>query len=421
MSTDSPAASPVPEVLRGTGTTTFASNMTLPVHRWFRYSAGYSATWATETIRAFEARRIFDPFAGSGTTLLAAQETGAESIGLDAHPFVARVAAAKLLWASDADRFRSEARSVVEYARAHGVADPGPTADLIEKIYAPGDLLDLVSLRESLKANDASELIWLALVSILRKCSHAGTAQWQYVLPNKSKARVADPFVAFSEQIELMARDMEGLQIRLPEPAPAALHVDDVRTSRVVPTGWADLILTSPPYANNYDYADATRLEMSFLGEVSSWGDLKGLRSLLIRSSSQAMAKYEPEYVLEEAPEVEPIRTELKAAYAGLTAMRVEKAGHKAYNTMAVAYFHDLARAWMTIHEATAIGGRACFVVGDSAPYGVHLPVERWLGELAVGAGFTSWSFEKVRTRNDKWKNRKHTVPLQEGHLWVRN
>jgi hypothetical protein len=41
------------------------------------------------------------------------------------------------------------------------------------------------------------------------------------------------------------------------------------------------------------------------------------------------------------------------------------------------------------------------------------------LGELAVAAGFATWSFEKVRDRNVKWRNRKHRVPLHEGRLTV--
>jgi hypothetical protein len=412
---------PAAPLLPAAGTTTFANNMVLPVHRWFRYSAGYSAAWAAEVIREQGAQTVLDPFAGSGTTLLAAQVEGAESIGLDAHPFVTRVASAKLNWDTNADLLREEGRAILEKARNHPVRTPGQQADLITKIYAPSDLLDLLSIKKALETSEATELSWLALISILRKCSHAGTAQWQYVLPNKSKARVAEPFKAYGEQISLMANDMEAMQRLVPAPPTATLLTDDVRDSTAVPRAWADLVLTSPPYANNYDYADATRLEMSFLGEVVNWSDLKGLRSRLVRSSSQAMSKYDPEYVLEEAPEVEPIRAELKAAYNALSIRRLEMAGKKSYNTMAVAYFHDLGRAWTTIHAATSESGRACFVVGDSAPYGVHLPVERWLGELAVGAGFSSWHFNRVRTRNDKWKNRKHTVPLQEGHLWVEN
>lgn len=72
---------------------TFVNNMDLPVHRWFRYSAGFSAEWAEAVIRNFKAAgplRVFDPFAGSATTLLAAEMQRVENWGLDSHPFVAR-------------------------------------------------------------------------------------------------------------------------------------------------------------------------------------------------------------------------------------------------------------------------------------------------------------------------------------------
>jgi DNA modification methylase len=74
---------------------TFIDNMRLPVHRWFRYSAGFSAEWVESVVReraAGKSIRVLDPFAGSGTTILAAQDAGAESIGIEAHPFVFRVA-----------------------------------------------------------------------------------------------------------------------------------------------------------------------------------------------------------------------------------------------------------------------------------------------------------------------------------------
>ena len=47
---------------------TFTKNMGLPVHRWFRYSAGFSAEWAQQVIKDNlrpGGIRVFDPFAGS--------------------------------------------------------------------------------------------------------------------------------------------------------------------------------------------------------------------------------------------------------------------------------------------------------------------------------------------------------------------
>ena len=81
----------------------FVGNMDAPVHRWFRYSAGFSGAWAEDLI-AREAKQrelcVLDPFAGSATTLIAAEQCGVASWGIDAHPFVARVAQAKLAYRS---------------------------------------------------------------------------------------------------------------------------------------------------------------------------------------------------------------------------------------------------------------------------------------------------------------------------------
>ena len=56
----------------------------------------------------------------------------------------------------------------------------------------------------------ASELTWLALMGILRECSPVGTAEWQYILPNKSKVRALDPHTAFANKIALFAADMKA-------------------------------------------------------------------------------------------------------------------------------------------------------------------------------------------------------------------
>lgn len=88
-----------PEGKDGTSTV-FTGNMRLPVHRWFRYSAGFSATWATEMIEQRRPSdrqcRVLDPFAGSGTTLVASEVAGVPSVGLEPHPLVARIGQAKL-------------------------------------------------------------------------------------------------------------------------------------------------------------------------------------------------------------------------------------------------------------------------------------------------------------------------------------
>ena len=216
----------------------------------------------------------------------------------------------------------------------------------------------------------------------------------------------------------MLARDMLTWQEFAPAPRGRVLCAD-ARTCEGVPGGWADLIITSPPYANNYDYADATRLEMTFLGEINGWGDLQSaIRTHLVRSCTQHVSSFAGQTceVLKD-PVLTPIATELTATGARLEAEKEHHGGKKQYHAMVAHYFLDLARVWQALRRATRSGGRACFVVGDSAPYGIHVPVERWLGDLAVAAGFKSFRFEKLRDRNTKWRNREHRVPPALGRL----
>ncbi|MGI8903226.1 MAG: DNA methyltransferase [Solirubrobacteraceae bacterium] len=324
----------------------FTANMTVPVHRWFRYSAGFSAAWVQQVIQDHTAQRplrVLDPFAGSGTTLVASRQTGAVSIGLETHPLVARVARAKLNgWEDHADAFEGRVAAVLTRATPVEWRQP---PDLMAKIYSPEVLSSLCGLRiavdELQDGGAVDDLTWLALISILRICSPVGTAPWQYVLPNKTKARVIEPVVAFSTQASLMVSDMRGMGA-----TPAVetrLFEEDARKARSVPDGWADLVITSPPYPNNYDYADATRIEMTFLQEINSWGDLQqAVRSRLVRSCSQHMVRYDAEPVLA-SNDLAPIVNELTEVYVRLALEREQHGGRKNYHAMVVAYFADLA------------------------------------------------------------------------------
>ena len=198
--------------------------------------------------------------------------------------------------------------------------------------------------------------------------------------------------------------------------------MQDARKKSTLEDKSIDLIVTSPPYANNYDYADATRLELSVLGEITSWGDLQTvIRPGLVRSCSQMVSKEKPKtYEFLKDPLLEPIYDEIYEVCKTMEAEKENHGGKKNYYTMIALYFLDLAKIWQDLRRVCKENALVCFVVGDSAPYGVYVPVDEWLGKLALNVGFKEYWFEKTRDRNIKWKNRKHTVPLKEGRLWVR-
>lgn len=407
---------------------TFSDNMKLPVHRWFRYSAGFSAAWVEEVLLFYNATTVLDPFVGSGTVCVTADKLNVTSYGVESHPFVFRLARGKLSWVETVDGFENAVNDLVKSAmQVRDGVRVKDTPILIAKCYSTENLKELYSIKTAYFelspkwSEPINDLIFLAINSILRVTSHVGTAQWQYVLPNKSKARVTNPYDALDLQAKMMAADMKFMK-NYSKSSHAKLLQGDARTLLGIPDNSIDLVVTSPPYANNYDYADATRLEMTFWGEVSSWGDLhQSVRQYLIRSSSQHASKdkLQLEQLLAD-PDILPIREELTAVCNKLDKVRTTKGGNKAYHLMLAAYFGDMAKTFKSLRRVAKENSTICLVIGDSAPYGVHTPVEKWFGELALAYGFKSWEFEKIRDRNVKWKNRKHDVLLHEGRLWIK-
>lgn len=408
---------------------TFTDNMKLPIHRWFRYSAGYSADWVISEINKFEQNSgnkavILDPFLGSGTTAFAGASLGNDVYGFEGHPFVARIAKAKSFWWLDEEAFKSACEAVIKLSEEKKHATKRhDEKNLLGKCYDISALSALDNLRFSYEeladGNPIWELVWLNITSILRVCSKVGTAQWQYILPNKRKTKVLDVKEAFLSKAELMADDMRHAKLSNWQKT-AKIHGQDTREPIISPK--CNLLITSPPYPNNYDYADATRLEMMFWGEINGWSDLKtAVRPTIMRSCSQHSAS--DKIVLDEildSPLLKPILNELIPIVRELEGIRHNKGGKKTYHTMIAAYFFDLAKILKNCRAIMSENSDTCFVIGDSAPYGVHVPAEKWLGELAIASGFRSFEFEKLRDRNVKWKNRTHTVPLHEGLLRIK-
>lgn len=412
---------------KATRTGTFIDNLKLPVHRWFRYSAGFSAKWVETVLKERKSRSLFDPFAGSGTSLLASDAVGVPSLGTESHPFVQRLAAAKLSWDFEPHDLNSAANELTRSALSLKNVPVRENDSLIARIYTPSALESLERLRLAhgrLSCRpEIGSLLWLAITSILRSCSFVGTAQWQYVLPNKAKSssRQREPLVAFNAAIEQMLEDRNLIRLEGWLRQSSIVTHDARAPFAFVGRKRFDTVITSPPYPNNYDYADATRLEMTFWKDINGWADLQQtVRRHLMRSCSQhAAAERLDLSTLLSDPVLGSIKRELTVVCERLAEIRHTKGGKKTYHTMIAAYFKDLGHVFRNLRGITSPGATVCFVIGDSAPYGVHVPAERWLGELAIAAGFTGWRFEKLRDRNIKWDNRVHDVPLHEGNLWI--
>jgi SAM-dependent methyltransferase len=96
---------------------------------------------------------------------------------------------------------------------------------------------------------------------------------------------------------------------------------------------------------------------------------------------------------------------------------RKQKGGKKDYDLMVALYFNDLLKVIQETYRVLQPGGHFCLVLGDSAPYGVHVQTDQLIGQIGAGVGFTKFEYQEFRRRGDKWKAnpQRHAVKLREG------
>jgi DNA modification methylase len=412
---------------------TFADSKNAPIHRWFQYPAGFSykaVNYILDQHVIVPGHIVYDPFVGTGTTLVACKQRGIESYGVEAHPFVHEIAEVKTDWDINFKALREEIQDTslrLEFSIADAEKeDINRFPNLVRKCFSKHNLQRLLFVRSFIQRSVSErfrELFFVALTCALRQASAAATG-WPYIAPKK-RIREKDGLEAFVKQLHTMLEDLESIPPEFRK-TPSHVILSDARDSKL-PSSFFDLGFTSPPYLNNYDYADRTRLETYFNGYASSWGDItEKVRKKLIVSATTQINRGDygvRDILVDELRHANPrVADELQEKVNLLSIKRLDKGGKKSYDIMVGQYFNDMTLALLDIFRVLKRGASMVLILGDSAPYGVHIPTEQYLGEIGLGIGFKEYRILELRERGGKWKGnpQRHHVALRESILTLR-
>lgn len=419
---------------------TFKDSLRAPIHNWFTYPAGFSYKAVESSIRRNEMKQgqiIYDPFMGSGTTNLVAKKLAINTYGVEAHPFVFRIAKTKMNWEINRDEVNHAILDVESHVKRQKQRFNGLDVqiflgtefpELVLKCYESSTLLDLLFIRNAVTQGNFSEgikdLFFVGLTSILRQVSTAATG-WPYIAPNKQKTTSLNKnaIYEFSHQIKKMLNDIQltilEANLGFRDSSHHIYNSDSRYTQNLIPSSSIDHVFTSPPYLNNFDYADRTRLELYFWGEAKNWSDIsENIRTKLITSATTQIARDDPRYNLSEGlkeacPDVFAF---LQRAVRQLSEIRLTRGGRKSYDLLVSGYFNDMFLIILEVYRVLKPNTKAIFVLGDSAPYGIHIPTDDLIGKIGLSVGFSDYRIDVLRERGGKWKDnpQRHDVLLRE-------
>ncbi|HRO83885.1 MAG TPA: DNA methyltransferase [Niabella sp.] len=415
---------------------TFRDSLRAPVHGWFTYPAGFSYKAVEHSIEQADltvgTSTIYDPFMGSGTTNLVAKSLGFNSIGVEAHPFVHRITQSKMNWDISFDELNNAIEKIqkqVSKAERPEKLEPflkQEFPELILKCFLPETLFELWTIRNSILKLDSTkgtkEFLRTALICVLRDVSIAATG-WPYIAPNKTKVTSMSKkgwetyrnrvLKMYGDIVEINRKAYKGKSTH------QVLNGDSRNTVGQIADESADHIFTSPPYLNNFDYADRTRLELYFMGEAKNWGEISDqVRKKLMTSATTQINRTDSKYQFLEGFKFEcPDQyTFLSNAVEKLSELRLTKGGKKSYDLMTIGYFNDIYQIIKDNFRVLRKGSKALYILGDSAPYGVHIPTDELIGQIGVAIGFSNYQIQILRERGGKWEKnpQRHNVMLRE-------
>jgi len=249
------------------------------VHRLHPYLGKYIPQMVEIFLRKFAPKRVFDPFVGSGTTLVEANVLGIESFGTDVSAFnclLSRVKTARYdLPKLGSEVLRALQQLEFEYAPSLFTKDEPVSTESVylRTWYHPDALRALLLFRSAIEQYEYQDVLKVILSRAAR--SARLTAHFDLDFPRKPQSepyychkhdRICPPTtdaVGFLRRyaLDTLKRITEFAALR--SAADAHVIYGDAQTVKLPPI---DMLITSPPYVGLIDYHEQHRYAYELLG-----------------------------------------------------------------------------------------------------------------------------------------------------------
>lgn len=417
----------------------------IPIHNWYTTVAGFSSDFVSEIIKKNNLNQndlILDPFSGTGTTALYAGQKGIKVYGVEANPFHHLVANVKLNFDMD----KNEIRSAVEDIRrkiepdalkeGHFTYEEVPTIAIndhlssiksegvgppemphLAKWMSPNVLEKVIKIKTIIDdhiaefySKDTTDFVKVAFASILIPVSNMQLAGPKIAYRRKNSSRIicvnAPVFTNFISKLNNMVFDLRHFDnSKWPK---QIVKLGDSRRVNELYHVKANLAITSPPYLNEVDYIENTRLELYFLDFIKTEKEMRTLKEHLIRANTKYLFSTNKDYP-DKLPHIDSFNDVLDYCKKIEIEWSKRKWGWD-HPRLVAEYFADMTLHLKGMRELLQDGAHYIMMVGDSAIDGVHVPTDLLLAEIGREIGFSDTSVVPFRWRSSS----RHKTKLRE-------
>ncbi len=400
--------------LGGFGDTAFSENHKRRMHRWVPWIAGFSGSFVMDVINdaAPNGRRlnILDPFAGVGTTLVEAVWNGHCATGFEINPYAALACTLKSQAAEyDLDEFASAIQRFEDFADEDAGSDADPRSRVPPGFKSRVAFFSPSIERQVLACMDfirEEETPWIrALFQLALGAVMVGFSNYSYEPSLGTRAGAgkpnidqADVFAVIRRKIDDISGDIAAFQhaiSRFDRQPRATVHARSyLSNGDCVPPESIDLVITSPPYLNNYHYIRNTRPQLYWLGLVQDPTEVKTIERANFGQYWQTVRTADEVALGPNVSGLSSLIDELRGRNAERGAY-----GGPGWANYAATYFNDCQKFCRVTKPLMRPGARLFVVIGNSILQGLEFQTDRIFAQIAEAEGFELRGLHEVRKK----------------------